>query len=218
MKKLIYLLPILFCTALFSQDDHRINPKGKWYFGAETGANIIQKYSLNRKNVSIQGGLVAEYYFAKQWSLMGRIKYFKTGLEFYSPDTHSGSWFDLGHDEFYGNFRGAVVSIPVNLKWEFRLFRNLKANLKGGIAYNFETQSTYNYSANLETNYPTSYPTVNTGIGLNYFVDEKLAVYFDYEIHTRAAKKGSTQSFIFDDGYRPKNELVNVGVKYNFRK
>lgn len=218
MKRIFVLIPILFFTAVFGQDETIINPKGNWYFGAEIGANSIEDYSVDKTDVSLQGGVLAEYYFLKQWSLSARIKYFKTGLAFYSPNTHSGSWFDLGHDEFYGTFRGAVVSIPVDLKWEFRVFKNLRANLKAGVAYNFETQSTYTYSANLETNYPTSYPTVNTGIGLNYFVDEKLAVYIDFEANSRASKKGSTQTLIFDDGYRPKNMLLNFGVKYNFKK
>ena len=218
MKRIFILIAALFYTSVYSQDENFVNPKGKWYFGAETGLNVIKDYSLNKTNISLQGGFLAEYYFAKQWSFSGKIKYFKTGLEFYSPDTHSGSWFDLGHDEFYGTFRGAVISIPVYVKWEFRVYKNLNANLKVGAAYNFETQSTYDYSANLETNYPTSYPTANSGLGLNYFVDEKLAVFLDYEVYLGSPKKGDTQSIIFDDGYRTRNMLLNLGVKYNFQK
>jgi len=218
MKQILIFISALLCTSLYSQDENFVDPKGKWYFGAETGANIIKDFSVDKTEVSLQGGFLAEYYFAKQWSLSGKIKYFKTGLAFYSPDTHSGSWFDLGHDEFYGTFRGAVISIPVYVKWEFRVYQNLKANLKAGAAYNFETQSRYDYSANLEPNYPTSYPTAISGLGLNYFVDEKLAVYFDYEVYLNGPKKGNMQTIIFDDGYRTKNMLVNFGVKYNFKK
>ena len=218
MKQILIFISALLCTSVYSQDENFVDPKGKWYFGVETGANIIKDYSVDKTEVSLQGGFLAEYYFAKQWSLSGKIKYFKTGLAFYSPDTHSGSWFDLGHDEFYGTFRGAVISIPVFIKWEFRVYQNLKANLKAGAAYNFETQSRYDYSANLEPNYPTSYPTAISGLGLNYFVDEKLAVYFDYEVYLNGPKKGNMQTIIFDDGYRTKNMLVNFGVKYNFKK
>ncbi len=218
MKGLFILITALFCISVYSQDENFVDPKGNWYLGAETGINIIDNYSLDKTEVSLQGGILAECYIAKQWSLSGKIKYFKTGLEFYSPDTHSGSWFDLGHDEFYGTFRGAVISIPVYVKWEFRVYKNLKANIKTGVAYNFETQSTYNYSANLETSYPTTYSTAISGLGLNYFVDEKLAFYLDYEIYLNGQKKGNMQTIIFDDGYRTKNMLVNLGVKYNFKK
>lgn len=218
MKQILIFISALLCTSLYSQDENFVDPKGKWYFGAETGANIIKDFSVDKTEVSLQGGFLAEYYFAKQWSLSGKIKYFKTGLAFYSPDTHSGSWFDLGHDEFYGTFRGAVISIPVYVKWEFRVYQNLKANLKAGVAYNFETQSTYDYSANLEPNYPTSYPTAISGLGLNYFLNEKLAVYIDYEVYLNGPKKGDMQTIIFDNGYRTKNMLVNLGVKYNFKK
>ncbi len=218
MKRLYIFITALFCTSVYSQNENFVDPKGKWYFGAEAGANVIRDYSLDKTEVSLQGGILAEYYFAKQWSLSAKIKYFKTGLEFYSPDTHTGGMIDLGHDEFYGTFRGNVISIPVYLKWEFRVYKNLKANLKAGVAYNFETQSTYNYSSNLKTNYPTSYPTAISGLGLNYFVDEKLAVYLDYEVYLRGPKKADTQSLIFDDGYRTKNMFVNFGVKYNFKK
>ena len=218
MKRIFILITALFCTSVYSQDENFVDPKGKWYFGAETGANIIGDYSLDKNDVSLQGGFLAEYYFAKQWSLSGKIKYFKTGFEFYSPDTHSGTWFDLGQDEFFGTFRGTVISIPVYVKWEFRVYKNLKANIKVGAAYNFETQSPYNYSANLETNYPTSYPTPNSGLGLNYLMDKKLAVFLDYEVYMRSPKKGNTQTIILDDGYRTKNMFVNFGVKYNFQK
>ena len=146
MKRIYLFATILFCATIFAQKEDLINPQGKWYFGVETRINIIPNYSLNKNGVSLQGGLSAEYYFAKQWSFSGRIKYFKTGLEFYNPDTRTGSWLDLGHDEFYGTFRGAVISIPLDIKWEFRIYKNLKANIKAGYGYNFETKSEYNYS------------------------------------------------------------------------
>jgi hypothetical protein len=63
-----------------------------------------------------------------------KIKYYETGVGFYKPNTHSGSWFDLGSDAYYGNFSGNVVNVPVFLKWEFRLYKNFKGNFKLGLS------------------------------------------------------------------------------------
>ncbi|SFB94663.1 outer membrane beta-barrel protein [Kaistella jeonii] len=218
MKKIFLLFSVLFFTNAFAQKADLINPKGKWYLGAETGVNIINEYAVDQKDVSLQGGVLAEYYIGKQWSLSARLKYFKTGLAFYRPDTHSGSWLDLGSDESFGTFRGAVISMPVDIKWEFRLYKNLRANLKLGVAYNIETKSEYNYSENLSTDYAKQFASLNSGIGLNYFVDEKLAIYADYEYYLLGGYKGSTHFIILNGGYYPQNALLNFGVKYNFKK
>lgn len=121
MKRYFLLAALLGFSLCFAQ---RINPKGKWYFGIEIGSNDITSDELNLFKNSVQGGLLAEYYFATHWSISGKIKYFKTGVSFYNPDTHSGGWFDLGSDESYGTFKGQVISIPIYLKWEFRIFKN----------------------------------------------------------------------------------------------
>jgi len=54
---------------------------------------------------------MAEYYFANSWSLFGRIKYFKTGLSFSSSSS-------------FGQFNGAVISIPLNVKNIITLIRD----------------------------------------------------------------------------------------------
>ena len=45
---------------------------------------------------------------------MGRIKYFKTGVSFDRAP----------YDISINTFEGAVVSIPVDLKWEFLIYKN----------------------------------------------------------------------------------------------
>lgn len=195
-----------------------VNPKGKWFFGAEIGSNKINSFSLGEPNKSIQAGLLAEYYFARHWSLSGRIKYFETGVSFYKPNTHSSSWFDLGSDESYGFFNGAVIAAPIAIKWEFRIYKNLKANLKIGGAYNFETKSNYYFSPNLETNNSKIFVNFNPGFGFNYFLSEKTAIYFDIETYKFGGYKGNSQSQILSKNYYTENNLINLGIKYTFKK
>lgn len=71
---------ILSSHNIISQTSSNQNSKGKWYFGAEFGLNTIT--SLTNHENSIQGGILAEYYFSNRWSLSGRIKYFKTGVSY----------------------------------------------------------------------------------------------------------------------------------------
>ncbi len=195
-----------------------INPKGKWFFGLEIGSNKINSLSLGEPKKSLQAGLLAEYYFARHWSLSGRIKYFETGVSFYKPNTHSGSWFDLGSDASFGVFNGAVVTTPLNIKWEFRIYKNLGASLKMGGAYTLETKSNYSdYSNNLSTDYSKQYTSFNAGYGFNYFVNKKTAVYLDVEAYL-GESKGHSEGFFGNIHYNTENILVNFGVKHNFKK
>lgn len=211
-----FLFSALCISGIFSAQEI-VNPKGNFFLGAEVGINTIDSFELEESNKSIEGGILAEYYFAKQWSVVGRIKYFKTGLSFYNPNTHSGSWFDLGHDESYGTFNGAVISIPINIKWEFQIYKNLRGNLKMGGAYNFETKSDYQYSSNFNTDYPKQFASFNFGYGLNYFIDEKTAVYLDYEGYIFGGNKGSADFLLGSRHYNTTNSMLQVGVKFNLK-
>ena len=215
------LLSLLFPTLIFGQGQEKtanINPEKNWYFGAEIGTNKITSYQIGDANTTFQGGVLAEYYCSRHWSLSGRIKYFETGVSFYKPNTHSGSWFDLGSDEYFGDFKGAVISVPIDIKWEFRLYRNLSANIKLGFAYNFETKSTYgNYSSNLSTDYSKQYSSFDSSYGLNYFINKKTAVYFEIQYYN-GASKGHSDGFLSNINYNADNKLLNFGIKYNFKK
>jgi Outer membrane protein beta-barrel domain len=214
---LIVFIPFLICAQEITKPEI-INPKGNWYFGAEIGLNTITSFNLGEHNKSFQGGVLAEYYTGRHWSLCGRIKYFETGVSFYRPNTHSGSWFDLGHDESFGTFKGAVITIPIDIKWEFRVHKNLGASLKMGYTYNFETKSNYsNYSNNSQIDYPKKYHGFNAGYGLNYFLSKKIAVYIDVEFYS-GDSKGYSDGFFGKTAYLVENHLTNVGIKYNFKK
>ncbi|MBW1294235.1 outer membrane beta-barrel protein [Aquimarina litoralis] len=213
-KLLVFILFSLLSNTVASQTEEIINPKGKWFFGAETGLNIITSYDLGESNTSLQGGVLVEYYFAKHWSLSGRLKYFKTGLSFFE-EGNGGSIFGIPSSS--GVFNGETFSIPINIKWEFRIYKNFSGNIKLGYAYNFETKSEYlNYTSNLRTDYSKHYGSVNPGVGFNYFVNKKMSVYIDFESFF-GPKRGKTPSLLSDGSKYLNNLLLNVGVKYTFK-
>jgi len=221
MKSKIFIIALLslFSNRIISQTNENINPKGNWFFGVEIGINKISSFSNEASKSSFQGGFLSEYYFARHWSLSARIKYYETGVSFYKPDTHGGSWIDFGSDESYGSFNGAVICVPIDVKWEFRIYKNLGGSLKIGAAYTMESKSNYgNYSANLQPiDYPNQYGSINSGYGLNYFINKKLAVYLDFEYYS-GDSKGFSDNLLGRRSYNVENNLVNFAVKYNFKK
>jgi hypothetical protein len=58
-------------------------------------------------NTYLQGGLLAEYYFAKHSSITAKLKYLKTRLSVLQSIRLE--------DEYYGNYYGAVIAIPTNV-------------------------------------------------------------------------------------------------------
>ena len=220
IKTLIIILVCLVQNKFFSQTNSIINPKGKWYFGIEIGNNKVSSLmESNSKNYfPLQGGIGVEYYFSRHWSLSSRIKYYETGVSFFKPGhSSSGGFLNLDSDPYYGTFNGAVVSLPIDIKWEFRIYKNLGGSLKIGPTYNFETKSTYyNYSPNLITDYPKQYAGINSGYGLNFFLNKKLALYLDFEYFT-GSSKGYSDSFIGKNHYYTNNTFTNFGIKYNFK-
>lgn len=191
MKKLI--LFALLPTFLFSQK------KKDWYFGVEAGVNTI--VARGNKN-SFQAGLLAEYYIAKQWSIIGRIKYFETGV--------------VNNSET-GYFEGAVISIPLDVKWEYRISKNFKGNFYLGFALNQETKSNYHYPPNEDTNFSKFYGTFNGGVGFSYFINEKTIIFTNYETYLFGNDRNNGISLFPLIPNSPNNNLFNVGIKYNFK-
>lgn len=192
-KFLVFLL-ITFYS--FSQN------KKDWFFGAEIGNNTITSSNLSNKN-SFQGGFVAEYYFAKHWIATARLKYFETGVTTKSET---------------GYFEGAVISIPLNLKWEYKITNKFKGNLFTGIALNKEVKSNYYYPPNEKIDYSTFFGSFNAGIGLTYFLNSKTAIYIDYETYKFGGYKGTSGNILGAKNYYTENNLLNIGLKHNFKK
>lgn len=206
MKPQIGALIFLLATGSIFAQNEKFNPRGKWFFGAEAGINTITSYNFGEQQNSLQGGLLAECFFAKQWSVTGRVKYFKTGVSF-----RKGG-------KFY-RFDGAVVSVPVNLKWQYRIAGNFHGSLKMGVVVNSEVKSDYSYNDAYTENYAPVFASFNTGLGFSYFVNSQTAVYIDYEIYVLGNYRGVAEDWI---GPIPpqatNNALLNLGVKYSFKK
>ena len=132
---------------------------------------------MSKWNISMTWFL-AEYYFAKNWSINGRIKYFETGVV-------------NKNDSSKGVFEGAVIAVPLNIIWKYRIVNNFSGNLKLGLTLNQEIKSNYYYPSNQSTNYSTFYGTFNPGIGLNYFISKNTAIYMNYELDSLSKKISS---------------------------
>lgn len=200
-KTIGLLLLLLSSIKGFSQLNLSVNPENNWFFGAEIGTNAITTIHPDHK-IYLQGGLLAEYYFAKNWSLSGRIKYFKTGIT---------DQLEVGERKF----EGEVISIPFNITWYYRFVNNFTGNFKIGVAYNQEVKSEYSYPENERTDYSKFYGNFNPGFGLNYFVSPKTAIYINYEVFVLGSDKKERGLFDFLSN-SANNNLFNIGIKHSF--
>lgn len=200
-KILILVVLSLLSNKIISQTREIVNPDGKWFFGAEIGLNTITSIHPNHTN-SIQGGILAEYYFEKHFSISGRIKYFETGVS-------------NKYDSAKGLFQGKVISIPLNVIWKYRIINNFSGNLKLGISLNQEIESNYYYPLNEKTDYSKFYGSFNPGIGFNYFISKNTAVYMSYEVYVLGNDRDDADWLQIVPN-SPNNNLFNIGIKQNF--
>ncbi len=211
MKKIIVLSLLLLYNYAHSQVANDsiaaraeiVNPKGNWFFGAEIGVNTITSIDPNHKN-SFQGGILAEYYFAKHWSVDVRLKYFTTGVS-------------NKYDYNKGVFVGAVLALPINIKWDYRIYKNFSGTLKAGISLNQEVKSDYYYPTGEKVNFSTFYASFNPGLGVNYFISANTAVYMNYEVYVLGSDRDDADWMQLVPN-SPNNNLFNVGIKHTFRK
>ena len=197
-NKLIILILILFGTEINAQSNELSSLKQKWFFGLEFGTNRIISFQGEPRTESFQIGLLTEYYLSNQWIITGRVKYFKTGLSFKNNKNR---------------FEGKVISIPINFKWEFKIFNNLKGNLNFGLALNQEVERKYSYP---NTDFSSLFTNFNTGIGFSYFISKRMAVYTNIEVYLWGNDRDNND-FITIVPNSTDNRLFNLGIKYNFK-
>lgn len=149
------------------------------------------------------------------WSLTGKIKYFETGVSFFKAGTN-GTY--LGSETKALIFKGNVLSLPLTVKWNYKLFSKLRGNLKVGLAYNFETKSNYELAINIDTNKPKSFGSFTAGFGLDYALNKKTIFYLDFETYQLGGYKANNGGFIINKGYYTDNNLINIGIKHNLKK
>jgi hypothetical protein len=145
---------------------------------------------------------MVEYYFAKQWSVLGRLKYYKTGTIYNTKTAY---------------FKGAVLSLPVDFKWEYKITNKFKGNLFTGIALNKEVKSSYFYPPNEKIDYSTFFVSFNAGVGLTYFLNNKTGIYINYETYKYGGYKGTSGNILGAKSYYTENNLLNIGLKHNFK-
>ncbi len=219
MKNIITTIIVLTSILGFSQ---RINPKNKWYFGAEIGYNQVKSFAYNEGNSSMSIGGIAEYYFEKHWSIQGRIKYIKTGVSFIN-DTSSGwnfNWIKTSETilpaSIYNRFDGQTLVIPIDIKWEFNIIKNLHGSLKTGPALNIELKSKYNYGNVDYSNFSSTFVNWNVGYGINYYISKKYCVGVDLENYLFGASKGTTEGLLLNHTHYATNFVINLQLKYHF--
>ena len=219
MKTIILKITFLLLTVCsIAQEKTNIDPTGNLYLGIEGGTNIVKSLETENKE-AIQFGAKAEYYFARHWSLSTGIKYYDIGVSYYTPGSSSGNViFNLDSQAQFGNFKGNALTVPLQIKWEFRLYKNLGASLNLGATYTFETKSEYGaYSSDKKVNFSNNYGGFISGIGINYFLNKNSALYFSYE-SISGSVKGEYSGFIFSDSKNTFNQLTSIGYKYVFKR
>jgi predicted porin len=200
MKQLFFILLLPFlANAQETNKSEIINPDGKWYFGAEMGLNTIAD---GEHDQSLQGGLMAEYYIGKNWSVLTKIKYHKTGLS-------------KGSTSFQ-KFEGKVLYMPINLKRDYTIYRNLRASIRFGVNLNLEVERKFQNAIDFKTDLPRLYLDGNFAIGLSYFVSKKTAAYFDAELKGLGREREKTAGWFGPNATG--NSFLNFGIKYNFKK
>jgi Outer membrane protein beta-barrel domain len=199
-----------------------INPAKKFYVGAEIGLdnkqqNVSKGLSLPSyvtSSAGVQFGVSAELYFARHWSISTKLKYYQTQLYYgdYYYDIDPETNRQTNGKYSYTMAKAHVLSMPFNLKWEFRVADNLAASLKLGFVYNIEISSSYDPEPKYIAS-SSSYSTGLYGLGVNYFLNKKWAVYADYE-SIPGPSKGKTTDF-FSSSYHANNTHLSLGVKYS---
>lgn len=204
----IFIISLLCFTSIksVSQTKGNNNLQGKLFVGAEFGNNTITSFEPNHIN-GLQAGIMVEYYFLSFVSISGRIKYFETGVR-------------DKINNFNGFFKGAVLSIPVNLNGEFKIIKKLKGTVKVGLAANQEVKSNYTPYFSNKIDASKFYGTFNTGVGICYYLNNKTALYLNYEVFVLGNDRISDQGFKFLPKLpnSPNNNLLNIGIKHCFKK
>ena len=85
------LIIFLFGISLHAQQadkvkSHTVNPKHKWYFGAEIGRNQIKSNDF-QNNTLVNFGVTAEYYFHKYLSIQSKMQFYRTEVAYSGKQT-----------------------------------------------------------------------------------------------------------------------------------
>lgn len=195
--------------------------ENKFLFGAETGININQSDFINdTKKTSIQGGIIGEFILSKNFSIMGKLKYYESQVIFnYSKIIGSGI-FGNHYQYFTCKYDGKIISLPITANYNFKIYRNFSGSLRLGPSLNSEISSKYDYPAEVNKDYGNFFVGITGGANLNYNAEK--TIYFIGFEPMFGAKRGSTTGKDFNNqqqtqNYGMENYLFNVGMKFNLK-
>lgn len=221
MKQLLSALAIVLATTISGQTE-RLNNKGKLFVGAELGGNVVHKDNGNV--IHPQFGVSGEYYFARKWSFSTKIKFHKAHLYYHIPKPEpypckigglSCGWGD--REEKIANFESYNILIPINLKWDYKIAKNLYGYINGGFFINIETKSYRNVTDNVKLNHNPVYASMNMGTGLGYQLKNNNVIYIDYNFY-RGGDMIKVDGFGWDSYYYPINSHISIGYRMNLNK
>lgn len=217
MKRIITFLTLLFFAKNFSQNI----PESKFLLGAEIGINTNQSdYENDSNKVSFQGGILAEYVINKNFSLMGKLKFYDSQIIFTQSRIIGSGMFGNKYQFITCEYNGTIISIPITVNYNFKIYKNLSGSIRFGTSINSEISSRYDYATEVSTDYSKYFIGISGGLNLNYNTG-KTAYFIGFE-PMFGAKRGMTSGKDFNNqtqthNYSMENYLFNVGVKFKIK-
>lgn len=209
MKTLLTLLMLMLTLNLNAQ-------KGNFLAGMEGGANIAANAPYN--TLSAQGGLVGEYRFARQWSVVGKIKWNRGDASYHRHADYKTTRHGMGPD-FSGMFDGNYfdfdyssqnIIVPINVKWNFRIYKDFSGYIDNGYYLNFMLSSRYNISKEKDVKNPKVSLGYNAGAGLSYRMKSGNTIYADYHFYPGESLI-TLQTLVWDTKIRMMSHHISVG-------
>lgn len=212
VKQLFTILVMAFAGSSIAQNT---TSNSKFLLGAEVGLNISQSDYLNySQKMTLQGGVLGEYIFDKNFSLMGKIRYYESEVKFYSSEKIGETWFGGKYNRFDNEYNGKIISIPIVLNYNFKIYKNFSGSLKIGPSFNTEIYSNYNYEdTRIAQDNSKFFVGLNWGGNLNYKTPK--VIYFIGLEQIYGANRGT---YITDNGrkmgHSMQDYLINIGGKF----
>lgn len=213
LKKLsISAILIIFSGNLKAQE----NFKGKYFAGFEAGANMSDNSPYNE--VSAQGGVATEYFFTNHWSVSAKIKYHQTNFNYSKNEvitntSPSGGMSD--ENQKFLNYQSTDLVIPINLKWNIRLFKPIYGSINVGLTANYALSSRYEYSPNVEIKNIKIFVGYNLGFGFHLNLKQNI-LYANYD-YFHGASLADKNNFSGKNNIAPVNHHISIGYMWQFQ-
>lgn len=216
VKQLFTILVMAFSVSSLAQNT---TSNSKFLLGAEVGMNINQSDYLNYSpKITLQGGVLGEYIFDKNFSLMGKIRYYESEVKFYSSEKIGETWVGGKYKAFDNEYNGKMISIPIVLNYNFKIYKNFAGSLKIGPSFDTEIYSNYNYEdVRIDQDNSKFFVGLTWGFNLNYKTPK--VVYFVGLEQMFGANRGTIAGTDFDGRkqtmrHSMQNYFINTGVKF----